>query len=677
MRGAEKFLVVITVLFACTLFAFSSFAEEGESEVTLEEIVVTATGNVEEVRKIPAHVTVITAEEIEAVGAVSVVDVLDGLAGINFRTSSANPSQAQVDMRGFGENGFGRTLVLLDGRKLNRPDMSSVNWLQIPISNVERLEIIRGASSVLYGDCALAGVINIITKTGSGKPEAEASIIAGSYGLHDERVSVSGSGERFTYALNGENQESSGYRERSKFSSKGAGFDVGYDAKDYLNVSAGVSLNRTDFEMPGCLTKDEMEKDRRQYQPGHSDDDSSNDYINTDLRIEYISENLGIFTANLAYGNKKIETNTPAWFSYNNLDIDTVGLTPRYELEGSVLGHANKLTLGTDYYQETLDKEKFNSRGRDSMTFVADMTRNSLGCYVRDEFNLAGNLILGAGYRMERVTLEGDETDLSTGLKAFDSEKVHKGEAYETSLTYLLREKGKVFVSYAKVFRIPFLDEQVSYYGFAGLDAFHTDIEKETGTSVEIGTRFYPLENLDVGLTLFRIDMEDEIAYNGVTGKNENMDKTRHEGLELSFSCQPDRRIAVSGNFTYQNTAFTEGANRDREIPLVPEKMANLKMDISLPCDLVLSPKMQYVGTCYLGNDRDNSSGQLDDYTLFDVFLFYRPVTDNLRVSVFFGIENLTDEKYSTMGYEGSWGGSDTYYPSPGVTVKGGISIGF
>jgi len=84
-----------------------------------------------------------------------------------------------------------------------------------------------------------------------------------------------------------------------------------------------------------------------------------------------------------------------------------VGLTPRYELEGSVLGHANKLTLGTDYYQETLDKEKFDSRGRNSMTFVADLTRNSFGCYVRDEFNLAGNLILGAGYRMERVTDRG------------------------------------------------------------------------------------------------------------------------------------------------------------------------------------------------------------------------------------------------------------------------------
>ncbi|HOO89830.1 MAG TPA: TonB-dependent receptor [Syntrophales bacterium] len=677
MKKAVRVLAGVVVLCTVIFCTGVSFAQEVKNPAELEEVVVTATGKAEEVRKIPAHVTVITAKEIAEAGAVSIVDVLDGLAGINFRTFSANPSQAQLDLRGFGENGFGRTLVLLDGRKLNRPDMASVNWLQIPISNVERIEIVRGASSVLYGDCALAGVVNIITKAGSGKPKAEASIIAGSYGLHDERVSVSGSGERVTYALNGENQESSGYREQSDFSSRGAGFDVGYDVTDTLNVSAGVSFNHTDFEMPGCLTEEEMEEDRRQYQPGHSDDDSSNEYLNADLKIEYMPSDLGIFSANLAYGNKKIETNTPAWFSYNNLDIDTIGLTPRYELESSLLGHANKLTIGTDYYHETLDKEKYDSRGRDSMTFVADLTRNSIGWYIRDEFSLTENLILGAGYRMERVTIEGDETDLSTDEKAFDSKKVHAGEAYETSLTYLLGKQGKVFARYAKVFRIPFLDEQVSYYGYAGSDAFYNDIEKETGKSMEIGTRLYPLACLDVGLTLFRVDMEDEIAYNGVTWQNENMDETRHEGVELSFSCRPDRWISVSGNCTYQNTSFTEGADKDKEIPLVPETMANLKMDLSLPFDLVLSSTMQYVGTCYLGNDRDNSSDQMDDYTLFDAFLYYRPVPENCRISAFFGVENLTDEQYSTIGYEGSWGGSDTYYPSPGITVKGGISVRF
>jgi len=131
--------------------------------------------------------------------------------------------------------------------------MSGVNWLQIPINNVERIEVVRGASSVLYGDSAVAGVINIITKRGKGKPRISASVIAGSYGLHDERVGITGSYDRLSYSLTGENQKTFGYRDRSRFASKGAGLDLGYDASDYLDISLGVSFNRTDFDMPGCL----------------------------------------------------------------------------------------------------------------------------------------------------------------------------------------------------------------------------------------------------------------------------------------------------------------------------------------------------------------------------------------------------------------------------------------
>ncbi|MBW2545002.1 MAG: TonB-dependent receptor plug domain-containing protein [Deltaproteobacteria bacterium] len=99
MRSSEKFLVGIAVLFACTLFAFSSFAEEGESTVALEEVVVTASRDKEEVRKIPANVSVITAGDIKKSGATSIVEVLEKLGSINFKTFSGNPSQAVVDMR--------------------------------------------------------------------------------------------------------------------------------------------------------------------------------------------------------------------------------------------------------------------------------------------------------------------------------------------------------------------------------------------------------------------------------------------------------------------------------------------------------------------------------------------------------------------------------------------------
>ena len=84
-----------------------------------------------------------------------------------------------IDMRGFGgDNPFGKTLIMLDGRRLNRTDMASINWLQMPVNTIEKIEIVRGPGSVLYGDAAIGGVINIITKKGKGKPKFNASFSA-------------------------------------------------------------------------------------------------------------------------------------------------------------------------------------------------------------------------------------------------------------------------------------------------------------------------------------------------------------------------------------------------------------------------------------------------------------------------------------------------------------------
>jgi iron complex outermembrane receptor protein len=253
MRFVFFIIYVLSVFFVDVTVSVSAETKDTTqgSAITMEEVVVTATRDKEEIRKVPAHVSVITEEEIKKSGATTVVEVLDKLESIQFRNYSGNSSQAVIDMRGFGgDNPYGKTLIMMDGRKMNRPDMSSINWLQIPLNNIERIEVVRGASSVLYGDAAIGGVINIITKKGRGKPQFNASVIAGSDGLHNERVGVTGSMDKWTYALVGENNFNFGYRERSKLSSLGGGFDVGYDASDLLNVSLGLSNAGRPYERP-------------------------------------------------------------------------------------------------------------------------------------------------------------------------------------------------------------------------------------------------------------------------------------------------------------------------------------------------------------------------------------------------------------------------------------------
>jgi len=695
MHKFFKSIVVLAVFFLVIASGgFTLAAPQGgpqEKAIVMEEVVVTATRDTEEVRNIPANVSVITARDIEKSGATNVVEVLDKLESIQFRNYSGNASQSLIDLRGFGgDNPFGKTLILLDGRRLNRPDMSSINWLQIPLNNIERIEVVRGASSVLYGDAAVGGVINIITKKGEGKPKFDASVIAGSYGLHNERAGVTGAVDKWTYALNGENNFAFGYRERSKLSSQGGGLNVGYDASELFNISLGLSFNKTDYQMPGYLTKVQLEQDRRQYQPATpalfnvaaTNDDGSDKYANVNLGIKYILGSMGEIDINFLYGNKDIQTDMTSWSQFSNTKMDTYGITPKYILAKDIFGFKNKLVLGLDYYNEPYKKEFYSDRERNTRTGWADFTRDSLGYYIRDEFSLLKSLILNAGYRSERATIKGSNTDTVTPANNFtDQEKTYNAEAYEAGLTWLVGKKSKVFGKYSTVYRIPFLEEVAYFNGGGG--GFLKNLEKEKGISTEVGTEFYPLNNLKIGLTLFRIDMEDEIHYVGVypTGHNENAGKTRHDGAEVSLSYLWEKRAKLYGNFTYHMATYENGPNNKKELPLVPNRMANAGVEIYLPYNLMLRPEVRYVGDAFLSQDDTNISEKLESYTLFNLYLSYKPSFGKVSVTAFLGVENMTDVKYSSFGSYNvpgyGAGAPSTYYPMPGITYKGGISFAF
>jgi len=683
----KKWFVVPLFLAALTMPGLSK-AEEGESKkplVTLEEVVVTATRDTREIRKIPANITVIKSEDIEKSGATSLVDVLEKLAGIHFATFSGNPSQAEIDMRGFGQNSHGRVLTLLDGRRLNRPDMASINWLQIPINNVEKIEVVSGANSVIYGDHAVAGVINIITKRGEGKPEVSVSGIIGEDALHDVRVGLTGSKDRLSYACSGEIQETNGWRERTGFSSKGAGFNIGYDLSDFVNISFGGSLNKVDYEMPGNLTKSEMQVNRKQFQPArparwtqaHDNDDALDNYYNLNVGLEMISADLGNFDVNFLYGLKDLALSMDSFPSYRDTEIKTFGITPRYILNNTIRGHKNKLIVGLDYYNETLNLEIFTDMSRDTTGSFTEIKKGSIGYYINNEFNILDELILSAGARIEKAKIKGKEINPITSIKSFDEEKDHRGEAVSAGLTYLIEEKSKVFTKFATLYRYPFIDEQASYQGWG--NAFNKDLEAEEGKSYEIGTEFYPIENMRFALTLFRIDMEKEIVWNNATSRNENLDETRHQGFEFSGSYKFGKMANIYGNYTYQEAKFTKGIYNDKDIPLVPNHKAFLGLELFFPYGFSLVPEFRYTGECYLGDDKNNNGEKLADYSLVDILLRYRPPNNKYKLLAFVGVENLFNKEYSTLGYE-DWLEDttyNTYYPSPGRIFKAGLSLMF
>jgi iron complex outermembrane recepter protein len=683
MKPTRLLLTALTqsLIFVFTLSpVFAQSAPPEKPSVTMDEVVVMATRDRQEVRKVPANVTVITAQDIADSGATNLAEVLTGLDGVYVRSTTGNAAQASVDMRGFGENGFGRTAVTLDGRKLNRPDMASINWLEIPLGEIDRIEISRGAASVLYGDAAIAGSINIITKRGEGRPRGDAGVIVGSYSLNNERATATGSVDKFYYAVNGENLHTDGYRDRTKFTSSSAGTNLGYTFSDALDVSFGVTMNRTDSQLPGYLSQAQVAQDPRQAQTGSQNDNARNDSANTNLLIKSDFGEMGRFDLNLIWGTRKVTTVWDSAFSFTSVTIDTIGATPKYVLDRKIFGRDNKLTAGVDYYYDHFNKDGYPDAQLATKNNTAKIDRKSLGAYIHDDFNVLSNLILGLGARMEWVDISGTFTDLLTSTVVFDADKTHQGDAYEATLTYLLGERSKVFVKYARVFRIPFLDEQASFYGF-GNDAFLTDLEKETGYDYEAGVVLYPTINLKLAATAYLIDMEGEIkwvATGPFTGRNFNLDKTRHEGLEFSMVYDLKKWFRLAANCTLQDVTFRDGTDSGKQVPLVPGQMANGILEIFLPWNLTLRPEIHYVGSQYLGGDNDNSSPKLDSYTLFNLFLTWKPTIKDYRLTAFAGVENIGDTKYSTYAYEAPWvPGGAAFYPVAGITYRGGLTLYF
>jgi iron complex outermembrane receptor protein len=668
---------------------------------TMQEVVVTATRNSETVSRVPANVTVITADDIVTSGSTNMVELLEKKANINFKTFNGNPSQAQIDLRGFGENGFGKTLILLDGRRLNRIDLSSINWLQIPIQLIEKIELVRGTQTVLYGDAAIAGVINIITKKGTVAKEANASAIIGEHGANVERGGITGSHDKLSYAVNAEAQHDDGWRDRSSFDSKGGGFNLGYDLTDSFSISGSGSYNRTDFEMPGGLTRSEMASSRTQVQPArtwfppawfgfpamtpaHTADEAENEHVNASILVEKSFAAAGDFEANFVYGSKEIKTDQPSWFApgqYNVVDIDTYGITPKYTLETKVLG-GHKVIAGLDYYRETLTLGQYLDSQRSQQAWDSELKRNTLGFYLRDEITPVDNIIISLGIRTARATFEGRKTAVlghAVGTAFGPVEKKHRENAFESSLTWLPRDGVKAYAKYSTLYRFPFAEEQVSFYGWA--DGFNLTLKPETGRSYEIGGRYAPCPGADLGVTLYRVELKDEIVWDNGLNKNINLDETTHQGIEVEASYAYKNRFRMFGSYAYHRAKFAKGQFADKELVLVPRHHLTAGLDVALPHDFHLAPELLYVSSAYLGNDYDNSSQKLSAYMVVDLFLRHNGTWRKWKTTAFIGIKNIFAEEYETIGFENDPNGgaapADTFYPSPGRELTAGITVAF
>ncbi|MEJ2724136.1 MAG: TonB-dependent receptor [Deltaproteobacteria bacterium] len=673
-----------SVALAFLVLAGVSHSEEGtearQSAATLEEVVVTGTRTEEKVEKIPANVTVIDEEDIESSNAKNVVDLLRPEVGIVVRDLLGNGKTAQLDMRGFGESAPANALVLVDGRRVNEIDLSGVDWTQIPLDNVERIEIVRGTGSVLYGDNAVGGVINIITKIPSEKLTFSAGAVGGSYSRNKEQFALNGGRANFAASLFGSYDSTDGYRENNKLRAKDIGGKILFDPTEFLSVNLSGAYHADDYGLPGDLSEDEVTMDRRQTNEPLNEAETRDRYLKLDS-ILYLGSPGKLF-ADFSVRDRHSElTDVSAFGTFlQDTETQTWSATPRYVWNGAIADYANTLIVGFDFYWSDQDVKSFFGNPP-APSGIASVEKDSYGLYFNNEFSLLKNLILSLGARRETVEYDLKNEPL-TGFPLPPPPLVdtvrERENAYSAGLSFLYNDKSSVFVRANRSFRFPLTDELVEFDQFSGQPRVNSDLKPQRGRHYEAGIRHFFTPGLVGSVTLFHTKIKDEIFLDPTPspffGTNTNHPETLHRGMEIGTKADLFGELTLFGNYTYEKATFEKAPFKGNDIPAVPRHKANLGFRIHdvIP-GLIFSANYNYVGSSFLISDQANKLEKLEDYYTVDARLSYVRRWFN----AFVGVNNLTNQKYSQYAVAGAGGTTRNFYPAPERNWVAGLETVF
>jgi outer membrane receptor protein involved in Fe transport len=644
-----KMLICLAVLMlggGVAAAAAESAATEME-DVEMEDVVVTATKSERAVDLVPAAVTVITREEIEKIPVQDGVDdLLQDLAGVWVRNTSGFNSDGasnSVYMRGMGGMAKqGRVLVLKDGVPLNDVHGGYVEFNEIAVDDVERIEIVRGPVSSLYGSQAMGGVINIITR----KPEKNfRTEIEGGYGTFDTwnaKIRNSATIGKFSYSISGMRLESDGYQEvpadertatnsadsRVKRDTYSGKIRYEFDSTCSLELSGNHHHN----ERNG---KYNLIPDFRLYE-------GDIDRLDLHFRKERDGVELQatVFGSDLDTGYDHARSG-----SYNTIDYDSE--TRGKDLGGSLqvgfpLGRQHFLTLGGDYRKAELDK-KYNY-------YTTYRIRKNGGkqdvysLFAQDEiFLFDEKLILNLGVRYDlwkSFDGYGLDTDTSATMVDYDDrtdDSLNPKIAARYRLTDWLSLRGSV----GTAFRMPTLPNlyQGDYSYGVTIYQGNPDLDPERSISYELGVDLRFNDAFSIKTTVYQTDIDDSINLITTDIVNhvkqyKNIGEVKIQGLEFEAEYRFSPELSVYGTYTL-NSSKIEEFEEDPELegkylPWLPKQQGSIGLVFNDPKLFSLRLNGRFVGKIY---DDDLNEKEAGGYFTADAKLS-RKFTDYLEASL-------------------------------------------
>jgi iron complex outermembrane recepter protein len=650
----KKYLLLIMMLAAW----LPAWAED--TTLSLDEVVVTATRTEEDIDKISSNVTVITQEDIKKSTATTVQDLLRNEAGIIIRDLYGTGTKSTIDMRGFtrGLN----TAIMLDGRKLNEIDLSGVDWNTIPLENIERIEIVRGSESVLYGDNAMAGAINIITKKGfAAKPEIVLDARAESYNGYMGLGTLTGGTDKIGSFLFLKHRQTSGYRENSDFTATDMSTRLNFKITEYFTFDFAAGYHTDDQGLPGGLTESEVNHDRRQSTKPDDHVDFDQRYIDT--KANFALGTWGDLELGYSYNDKEFDSDLFFFDAPFNTrrNTQTSGIKAKLTVDKKIANFRNLLVAGVDYYDSDADNRTtfFGS------STYSEISKSDTGLYIQDEFFISDKISLSLGYRYADTRFD----DTVSGFTTVSDEQKFTEDAYRAGVTFNYANGSKIFVNYAKGYRLPTTDELFDFTGII------TNLKPEKSDTYEAGIVHAFGKRVQARITVYTMDVRDELFFNPIGGQlgfgtNENLDKTKHTGVETGFTAAVTDGVSVFGNFTYADVKFKSGPYDGNRIQLVPEYSASLGGDFRFLKSFLLAANANWIGEKYLDNDVRNDFDKMESYIVVNAKLSYT----YKGLTAYIGVNNIFNEEFSEYGIVGL-SGNKNFYPAPERNFYGGLRV--
>lgn len=573
-------------------------------------IVITASRTEQAAADVTAPVTVITKEDIEQQQPKSVAEALAATPGIQIKSSGGYGQQSSLFLRGIDQK---RMLVLVDGAQIGSATTGTASLEHIPVDQIERIEVVRGARSSLYGANAIGGVIQIFTK----QPKQ-----AQSYG---EVLAGFGSNNALQTAVSGgwSNSQSQISAKVSHFSTDG--FDVrpekaskGVDDDGYINNSLKLDgqhkLGNHIISAGLQYTTGENEYD------GSSSNDSKSEF-------EYSTAYAGIksqLTENFILKSKLSSNKDDSLTVVDGTDGNSfITKTQKLEVQGEQKYENGILIIaGLDYKLDDVSEstQDYDEDSRDNKALFALIEKT------------------------------GDKYQVSLSVRVDDNEAFGDFTTYGVDGQYELSPQASISAGYATAFLAPTFNQL--YWPDTGYGGGNPDLKPETSSTASVGLNFKPKSNLDFGLNLYQTELEDMIS----GWPAENTDKAEITGAEfLANASFGSTQLIFNANLL-----DTEDKKTGKELTYRAQKTANLRISQQLN-QLTVGLDTQFTDERYTNS---SNTEKLPAYTLYNLDAKYS-LSKQLNLSA--SVKNLTDKEYAT----------NKGYATAGRTVFGSVRYRF